>query len=239
MGADANRAAAADRSPPTAKSGRLSERAWTDILRGARLARAEGVELLMHGVKITGTRKPSPVKMASCKGLQQPVEPAVPKPPLAKADDASPPPLSKREERSARRLQVFQQKKRAEIFAARYGGSTSGKSADRHEQIYQRKGWHPALARAKLRAMLWRAWARYRPIYGGVVLGYTSLREQHVYRQASRLYQAAFTLDPSKSGSALAAWLGHATPMEEDFVGSQQPPSPRQRGIGAKKPRVG
>ena len=156
MGADANRAAAADRSPPTAKRGRLSERAWTDILRGARLARAEGVELLMHGVKITGTRKPSPVKMASCKGLQQPVEPAVPKPPLAKADDASPPPLSKREERSARRLQVFQQKKRAEIFAARYGGSTSGKSADRHEQIYQRKGWHPALARAKLRAMLWR-----------------------------------------------------------------------------------
>ena len=174
MGADANRAAAADRSPPTAKRGRLSERAWTDILRGARLARAEGVELLMHGVKITGTRKPSPVKMASCKGLQQPVEPAVPKPPLAKADDASPPPLSKREERSARRLQVFQQKKRAEIFAARYGGSTSGKSADRHEQIYQRKGWHPALARAKLRAMLWRAWARYRPIYGGVVLGYTT-----------------------------------------------------------------
>ena len=80
MGADANRAAAADRSPPTAKRGRLSERAWTDILRGARLARAEGVELLMHGVKITGTRKPSPVKMASCKGLQQPVEPAVPKP---------------------------------------------------------------------------------------------------------------------------------------------------------------
>ena len=38
--------------------------------------------------------------------------------------------------------------------------------------------------RAKVRALLWRAWAQRRPISGGAVLYYTSLREQHVYSRA-------------------------------------------------------
>ena len=49
MGPDANRAAAADRSPPTAKRGRLSERAWADQ---GRLTRAEGVKLMMQSSKL-------------------------------------------------------------------------------------------------------------------------------------------------------------------------------------------
>ena len=56
----------------------------------------------------------------------------------------------------------------------------------------------------------------YIPTHGGVVLWYTSLREQHVYKRAAKLYAAAFSLDPGKSGRPLAAWLRHATPMETD-----------------------
>ena len=70
--------------------------------------------------------------------------------------------------------------------------------------------------RAKLRGIFWRAWAQYRPIFGGAVLGYSSLREQYVYKRAAKLYAAAFESDPGKSGRALAAWLRHATPMETE-----------------------
>ena len=58
---------------------------------------------------------------------------------------------------------------------------------------------------------------------------YTSLREQHVYRRAAKLYEAAFKLDPGESGRTLAAWLRRATPMESETasvdgsVGSQPP----------------
>jgi hypothetical protein len=39
------------------------------------------------------------------------------------------------------------------------------------------------------------------------------------------VYNAAFSLDPGKSGRSLAAWLRRATPMETDAesVGSQPP----------------
>ena len=76
---------------------------------------------------------------------------------------------------------------------------------------------------------MWRAWARWKPIYGGTVLYYTSLREQYVYKRAARLYYAAFKSDPGKSGRALAAWLRRATPMETETeavggsVGGQLP----------------
>ena len=39
-------------SSPTATRGRLSERAWADVRRAARLAREEGVQLTMHGISI-------------------------------------------------------------------------------------------------------------------------------------------------------------------------------------------
>ena len=86
------------------------------------------------------------------------------------------------------------------------------------------------LVQSPLCSLLWRAWARYRPIFGGVVLRYTSLREQYVYRRAAKLYAAAFASDPGKSGRSLAAWLRRATPMEtetEAVAGSSgsQPPN--------------
>ena len=56
----ANHAATA--SPATAKRGRLSERAWSDVLRAARIARAEGVALRVHGIEIYNKRKPQKLK---------------------------------------------------------------------------------------------------------------------------------------------------------------------------------
>lgn len=43
--ATAKRDAAAERTPPTAKRGRIGERMWSDVRRAARLAREEGVQL--------------------------------------------------------------------------------------------------------------------------------------------------------------------------------------------------
>ena len=56
----ANHAATAP--PATAKRGRLSERAWSDVLRAARIARAEGVALRVHGIEIYNKRKPQKLK---------------------------------------------------------------------------------------------------------------------------------------------------------------------------------
>ena len=233
--ADATRSAvAAKGSPQTAKRGRLSERAWADVRHAAKVAREEGVTLKVHGIEVTGLLKQhTKVPRKSCKVLQKPAETAATMKPSAPADDSSSPaPLSKRKERSAQRLLEFQKKKRAELFAKKSYGNTQ-KGITRHELKYQKQGHHPALACAKLRWLLWRAWARYRPIFGGVVLGYTSLREQYVYQRAAKLYAAAFSLDPGKSGRPLAAWLRHATPMESETasvassVGSQ--PSKRAK----------
>ena len=73
-----------------------------------------------------------------------------------------------------------------------------------------------------------------RRFFHSAALYYTSLREQHVYKRAARLYYAAFKLDPGKSGRTLAAWLRRAAPMEVDAasVGGERPPK------RAKKPRA-
>ena len=159
-----------------------------------------------------------------------------PERPSTAADDTSPPlPISKRKERSAQRLLEFQKKKRAEIFATKYGNSAN---VARHEALFQRRGRHPLLARAKLRWLLWRAWAQYRPIFGGAVLRYTSLREQYVYKRAAQLYNAAFKSDPGKSVRTLAAWLRHATPMETDASSSGSQPSKRAKKSRGNRARA-
>ena len=163
---------------------------------------------------------------------QKPAEAAAPKLPSTTADEASPPPRSKRQQRSAERLQEYQERKRAALVAKQQAAITS------------RLGWWThgsqdipgrAKLRAKLRSLLWRAWARYRPIFGGVTLGYTSLREQHVYNRAAKLYAAAFSLDPGKSGRPLTAWFRRAVPMETESgsVGGQ-PPKRAKKSRGSR-----
>ena len=224
----AKRDAAAKGSLPAVKRGRISERTWSDVRRAAQVAREEGVKLRVHhgvvdiiGVLKQPTKVPGKVVNKEQKKPAKPVEPTLPS---TVGDETPPPPLSKRKEKSKQRLLVYQEKKRAELFAKKPYGKTP-KGIARHEAVFQKRGHHSALAVAKLRWLLWRAWARYRPIFGGIALGYTSLREQYVHRRASKLYAAAFSLDPGKSGRPLAAWLRRATPMEQDTssVGSQPP----------------
>ena len=92
--------------------------------------------------------------------------------------------------------------------------------------------------RAKLRSLLWRAWAQWRPIFGGSALYYTSLREQYVYKRAARLYYAAFKLDPGKSGRALAAWLRRTTPMDTEAASVGSQPSKRAKKSWAEAARA-
>ena len=65
----ANHAATAP--PATAKRGQLSERAWSDVLRAARIARAEGVALRVHGIEIYNKRKPQKLKNKVAPGAEK------------------------------------------------------------------------------------------------------------------------------------------------------------------------
>ena len=167
-----------------AKRGRRSERAWADVSRAADIARAKGVVVKVHGIEIMplsvhSSRKPADLAMEV---MRKPADAAVPKQPSEAVDETSPPPLSKRKQRSAQRLMTFQEKKR-QLFKA-----------------------------AKLRSLLWRAWAQYRPIFGGDALGvprrsrcasstlctveYCRSRREYMYKRASTLYEAPFKSDP-------------------------------------------
>ena len=107
------RSAASALSPPAANRGRLSERARDDIRFAARTAREEGVTLSLHGVTVSCTRKPRASDKKSCSNGQQKKSTAIV--PSTPADESSPAPLSKRQQRSAQRLQEFQEKKRATL----------------------------------------------------------------------------------------------------------------------------
>ena len=232
---DAKRAAAgADGSPVAAKRGRLSDRAWADVRRAARLAHEERVTLRVHGIEVTGTLKQRKVKEMKHKdlnvGKQKLAEADRPKQSSTKGGEATPPSLSKRQQRSQQRLQEFQEKKQKALLLkhqcalARRLGGVMWRTNIRSEEVVQR-----AKLRVKLRSLLWRAWAQYRPIFGGAVLGYTSLREQHVYKRAARLYNAAFQLDPGRSGRRLAAWFHRATPMDVDSAAKRCAPAKGSR----------
>ena len=95
MVTDATRAAAAaKRSLPTAKRGRLSECMRADVRRAARIAREEGVKLRVHRrcVEVFGVLKQHTTmpRLVVSEKQQKPVEAAVPMLPATTADDASP-----------------------------------------------------------------------------------------------------------------------------------------------------
>ena len=93
-----------------------------------------------------------------------------------------------------------------------------------------------ALAVVKLRSMLRRAWAQWRPIHGGTVLGYTSLKQQYVYKLSAKLYKA-FVPDPGTDRRTPAAWLRLVTPMaEERTVNKRGAPSTPPSGASSASP---
>ena len=70
----------------------------------------------VHGIEVYGLplkqHKQTPCRLVH-KAQKKPVEPAEPTLPSATAGDAPPKPLTKRQQRSAQRLQEYQEKKRA------------------------------------------------------------------------------------------------------------------------------
>ena len=142
----------------------------------------------------------------------------------------------RRTELSAQRLQEFQEKKRAEQLARQVAAIRPHRSPFMPLKELERR----AKLRVQLRSLFWRAWARYKPIFGGVALGYTSLREQYVYKRAAKLYAAALKPDPGKSGRPLAAWLRRATPMEMETasVASSAGSQPSKRAKKSRGSRV-
>ena len=231
MSASAKRAAV-KASSTTAIRGRFDERTWADVRRAAMIARDTGMALRVHGrcVDIIGELR-QPAKMTVTK--MEPKKHTAPKTqaaatPPQEHEEASTPAVSNRKQRSRDRLQEFQQRKKAELVKRiTESGSLDARTPEERERR--------ATQLVKLRSIFWRAWARYKPVYGGVNLGYTSLREQHVYNRASRLYRAAFGLDPGTVCRSLAMWLSYVTPMEQD----SPPPAARSNACGAKKTRVG
>lgn len=104
-----------------AKRGRLSKRQWADIGKAARIARAHGVQLTVHGITITAAcskEQPRFAADAAWPLQQQPAEPAVPQPEPQKDEGNPPPPPSKKQRRSQQRLAEFQAKKRATLIAS-------------------------------------------------------------------------------------------------------------------------
>ena len=114
--AAANREAAARRrSSAQAKRGLLSERAWVDVRRAARVAHDEGVTLRLHGIEVTSNTLKQLKEVKEKHMQQKPAESAGRT--QHSADGDAPPPLSKRKERSARRLEEFLEKKRTAFIA--------------------------------------------------------------------------------------------------------------------------
>ena len=81
-----------------------------------RIAREEpGVALSVHGVNATGLLKQQKVQKMPHTVQKKTTETVVPKLLTAKAGESSPSPLNKKQQRSAQRLQEFQEKKRATL----------------------------------------------------------------------------------------------------------------------------
>ena len=93
---------------PGATRGRLDERQWRDVHRAARIARATGVTITVHGV-VVQTMTPGGRALAQSAQLQR-ERVSAPQQPAQRAVGDSPPPLTRRQRRSAARLQEFQEK---------------------------------------------------------------------------------------------------------------------------------
>ena len=118
-------AKSARKAAATKKRGMLSARAWEDLRQASRLAHAQGVTLFMHGVKIVpqeryvskGDTTPSKPRAAATT-LTTTERDGRKRQPTVPVGDARDQP-SKRQQRSAQRLQDHREKQRAATVHAR------------------------------------------------------------------------------------------------------------------------
>ena len=138
------------------KRGTMSARHWADIRQAARLVRTEGVMLTLHGIEI------HPPRAQAVRSSQSSAGKAVEKKPEPEDDGQQPMETvasnepSKSQQRSARRLAEFIEKKRA----ARWSEMVQNALRLAREKL-RADTWtawmRSRLARAKLRKLLWRA----------------------------------------------------------------------------------
>ena len=144
-------ARSADATATAAIRGQLNERQWHDVRVAARIVRDDGVSLKVHGVDIL-------VPLRQCKGAgvlqdqqRQMLEPG----------GESPPPFSKRQQRSQARLMEFQRRKRKELLGASTRLLRFCKAFRWQRMMDVWTAWQrKQLAQSRLRLLLWREWTR-------------------------------------------------------------------------------
>lgn len=174
--------------------GTMSARTWADIRQGARLANAQGVKLIMHGVEIIpldkrvrkGAKSSQPRATATTNTTTERDGRA---PPVALPGDACDKP-TKRQQRSAQRFQDHRKKQRAAIVHARWLSIMHRKRMHAVWTAYMRS----TLALRKLRGLLWKAWnmkcidfKEYFSSPQGSVMSPISHRDVYIYLKVKRL----------------------------------------------------
>ena len=122
----------------TVVRGQLNERQWQDVRKACRTTRREGISLIVHGVKTVAPLRQCRRKGAKQEQHGQALESARPMQ-LISDGDSSPPPLSKRQQRSHDRLLDYQMRKRKQLL----GASTRVQRFLQQYRWLQRVRWPP------------------------------------------------------------------------------------------------
>jgi len=108
----------------------VSERVWADVRVAARVARAEGVALRVHGIEVLPYTLKQHFKAPSHQVSKPKAETVEGAQPAVARDEASQRPPSKRQQRQARRLEEFHKQKREAAVAAKVAAGVEAAVAE-------------------------------------------------------------------------------------------------------------
>jgi len=96
---------------------------WFDVRYAARIARDEGVQIVVHGVAVSASIQIEPQEQPrqqprDWSSLRQPMEPVAPVQPRSDIAPNTPQTMRKREQRSQDRLSAFNSKRRRQLIAS-------------------------------------------------------------------------------------------------------------------------
>ena len=216
----------------------LSARQWLDVRQAARIARSEGVSLVLHGVKVGGDN----VRFGNSKSTTPPhqeqdksggPEPMVTSEPTVQQESKKQPSA-----RSVRRREEFRARKRAEerwmaltqksLWVARR------KRRDDTWTAWMRSTFSPRRdARRKIRAAFWGAWSKRQfkldDERANGPLGMCSLRDMYIYKKAMVMEKKLMQL-------GFIAQLPLETITEEDAGPQAEAPAVTNPGIAQDVP---